>query len=60
MLGAPPFEDLVVIIEPNRKLKVVHVLAGLDLSEERRMNLQIPCCVVELLVNDAIEIEIFH
>ena len=60
MFCAPPFEDLIVIIEANGELKIVDVLARFDLSQERRMNLQMPCGVVELLVNDAIEIEIFH
>ena len=32
---APPLEDLVVIVESNRKLKVVHVLARLDLRKKR-------------------------
>ena len=60
VLGAPAFEDLVVIAESDGKLEVVDVVAGLDLGEKGRMNLQILRCAVELLRDDAIEIEIFH
>ncbi len=60
VLRPPAFEDLVVIVESNGELKVVHVLAGFDLREKARMNLQILRCTIELLGNDAIEIEIFH
>ena len=60
VFGAPAFEDFVVIAaEPDRKLEVVHVVAGFDLAEKRRMNLQILCGAVELLRNDAVEVEIF-
>ena len=61
VLGAPSFEDFVVIAaEPDGELKIIDVVAGLDLGKESRMNLQIPGCAVELLRDDAIEIEIFH
>jgi hypothetical protein len=61
VLGAPAFEYFVVVAaESDWKLKIIDVVAGFDLREKRRVDLQIPSRIVELPGDDAVEIEVFH
>ena len=60
MLGAPAFKDFVFIpAESNGKLEIVDVVAGFDLAEQRRMNLQVLSCPIELFGYDPVEVEVF-
>ena len=57
VFGPPAFEDLVVIVaEADRKLKVVNVVAGFDLTQKRRMNLEILRGAIKLFGNDSIRL----
>ena len=60
VFGAPAFEDLIVIAaKPDRKLEIVKVIASLDLTQKPRVDLKILSGAIELLRNDAVEIEVF-
>src|SRR5215475_6872975 len=57
---APALKNLVMIAtEPNRKLKVIDVVTGLDLTEECGMDFKVLRRAVKLFRNDPVEVEIF-
>src|SRR5207248_2315872 len=57
---APTFKDFVMVIgKANRKLEVIDVIAGLNLTEERGSDLQVLSRAIELVGDDIVEVEIF-
>ena len=60
VFGTPALEYLVfVAAESDGELKIVNVVAGLDLAYKGRMNFQILRCTIELLRDNSVEVEIF-
>ncbi len=60
VFGTPALEYLVfVAAESDGELKIVNVVAGLDLAYKERMNFQILRCTIELLRDNSVEVEIF-
>src|SRR5207249_10964189 len=60
VFGTPALEYLVfVAAESDGELKIVNVVAGLDLAYKERMNFQILRCMIELLRVYSVVVEIF-
>jgi hypothetical protein len=49
-----------VAVEADGELEIVEVVTGLDLGEQRGLDLQILRRAIELLRDNPIEIKIFH
>jgi hypothetical protein len=60
VLGAPGFEDHVLVVDLHRELHVVDVVADPDLLQEARRQIHVRGGFLELPRHDVVEVEIFR